>query len=1026
MRATLSLMAVTHSTPVPRLWWALLPCALVSLFACERTTGLAQKYGDVVVVTHAHGLEAAEREGTQAMDPVSMGQVGSVVVAVRNQGRASATLVRVAQVGGSEALSLELAGAVHVAPGADAPLTVAFQAPQAMDATLAQETFAATFALTFEGTAPGDEVVTLHVTAVAVAGECRLPARLDFGVVPPGVAVDAVVAFDNPSALDVVASVQAPAGDDAAAFTVAPLGELPVGAGQPGQVTLTFAPTEARAYAATWRARRAASCPEGTVQVVGAGSLSALDWAPRAVDFGRVPVGAQATRTVGLRSAVGVALPVGAVTVSGPGFSLLEAPSALQGTAEVRVACRPAALGALHGALSFEVATRPATRGVVPLTCAGGGPRVRVLPAALELGLLPLPNTGPPVTVTRTLHLQNVGTPPVAGDVGANLFLGQGGQPPFWSVRPLDTHAATTTFAVGVPPSYDPQVGVEAVAGRNELPLTLQVTPTDPGPFEAELTLYTNDGVTPATVVRVSGTVERTAPCSLSVEPRVLDFGALPRGSVSTLQLVLTALSAPGVGRCLVSNLELAGRTPGAFAMPVADPGTWLMPGESYVVPVSAVIDANLAAGTTLSAYLSLTTSAAAAPRLVVPLTATVADCLIAVPSALQFGAVQPGCRSGSRAVSLYNLCSTAVPLFDLATRGAGFGLDSAPFLPDGGLWLVPGGAPVTASVVFEPAGEGASHGALVASAAEGGRPVQLTVPLDGTGLDGGQQVDVFELPATPAVDILFTVDDSCSMADKQQSLAANFASFIADATTSRTDYRLAVTTTDDSPSGPRGRLLSTANNPQVLTPQTPSVATRFAEKVNVGTSGSGYEQPLATSIAAVTPPLTQNANLSFLRDTATLSVVVVTDAVDQSPEPAAYYLGRLLGVKAPSDAWKVSFNAIGPFSWPVPAGCTYDSVADPGRYRQLIDATNGQDGDICTSDWARELAKVGRGTFASPTRFPLSGAPAPGTSPTVEIDGHAATGWRWDAATNTVIFPTGAGPRPGTRLTVAYRPACY
>jgi hypothetical protein len=58
-------------------------------------------------------------------------------------------------------------------------------------------------------------------------------------------------------------------------------------------------------------------------------------------------------------------------------------------------------------------------------------------------------------------------------------------------------------------------------------------------------------------------------------------------------------------------------------------------------------------------------------------------------------------------------------------------------------------------------------------------------------------QTDYFEQNARNTVDIVLVVDNSCSMVEEQEKLAANFQSFIQHFQTSESDYQIAVVTTD-------------------------------------------------------------------------------------------------------------------------------------------------------------------------------------------------------------------------------------
>ena len=170
-------------------------------------------------------------------------------------------------------------------------------------------------------------------------------------------------------------------------------------------------------------------------------------------------------------------------------------------------------------------------------------------------------------------------------------------------------------------------------------------------------------------------------------------------------------------------------------------------------------------------------------------------------------------------------------------------------------------------------------------------------------------------------VDILFVIDNSRSMVGEQLALAASFRAFtdVLDEKFGEDRYRIAVVTTgmeslDCGPcppdetiyscindTGENGRFqdrlghnVGTIDNPhfEFVTDQSCRVITSanldcFYDEVDdqgvvfVGTRGCGYEKGLAPVRAALSQPLIDSWNANFLRDNATLAVVVVTDEED-------------------------------------------------------------------------------------------------------------------------------------------------
>ena len=144
---------------------------------------------------------------------------------------------------------------------------------------------------------------------------------------------------------------------------------------------------------------------------------------------------------------------------------------------------------------------------------------------------------------------------------------------------------------------------------------------------------------------------------------------------------------------------------------------------------------------------------------------------------------------------------------------------------------------------------------------------------------------DVWTVPQiTGSSDILVVIDDSASMAEEQARLGENFHAFTDVVAGAYADFQIGVITTDvdvDDAGVLRGG---------VLTPDTPGLEDAFLAAVTVGTDGSRYEQGYeAASLATAT-----GQNPGFLRNTARLHLVILSDEDDQSPGKLPAYLDTL------------------------------------------------------------------------------------------------------------------------------------
>ncbi|MCB9648877.1 MAG: VWA domain-containing protein [Deltaproteobacteria bacterium] len=202
-------------------------------------------------------------------------------------------------------------------------------------------------------------------------------------------------------------------------------------------------------------------------------------------------------------------------------------------------------------------------------------------------------------------------------------------------------------------------------------------------------------------------------------------------------------------------------------------------------------------------------------------------------------------------------------------------------------------------------------------------------------------QITVPAAPPVP-VDILFVVDNSGSMADEQENLAANFNFFI-DQVAGSVDYRIGVVTTDlNSPDGERaGDIIATFSDDAFRTVEPydlrgcviapidhgcfrgPDAALRiidssvmnrdeqiaaFKANVRVGSCGWGTEKGLGGMLSALENMRAGRCNASFLRDEANLVVIFVSDENDSSDGEVQQYVQDVLSVKG---ADKVRIGAI-------------------------------------------------------------------------------------------------------------------
>ncbi|MBL8917802.1 MAG: hypothetical protein JNJ54_03000 [Myxococcaceae bacterium] len=627
--------------------------------------------------------------------------------------------------------------------------------------------------------------------------------------------------------------------------------------------------------------------------------------------------------------------------------------------------------------------------------------------------------------------------------------------------------------------AYDPSIGIEASGARASLDVPVRVTPANTtvgasGNKEWDVTIFSNDPDEPEVTVTVTARPVVLPPCNASVTPLSLAYGVVtpPNNKDLTFQICNQAPATMTSDICLITNLDLEAGTDAMFSLPAgAVAEKELAPQECMTVITRAWPQGMLPANpTNVTGAVSFNLSNPTQPQGRVQLTATLApSCLVISPSTLDFGTVKAGCNSPARSFQLYNACpqpvrwvgsslisAAGVPMgvggctsarcdeFSVATAPIVSGLPTCTVGGTTGPCLNQGGTPVTFQLRYRPLDIGADSGAYRIQVVQAGQQVDYLVTLQGRGDMDGSNTDTFRQDSRPKADILLVVDDSCSMSDKQMQLGQNFSSFIKFATTSQVDFQIGITTTDADdenacPNCVSGDLKASPapNSTKIFTPTTPNLEMQFAATVNVGINGSAIETCMAPAVRALTAPkITDPAkNGGLLRPDAVLAVVCVTDAQDQANQPVSFYLNQLLNIKGVQRPGAFSYNVIGPFLPSSPGNCIYDGNGDDGKHVQLVSQTNGVREEICTPTWATALENVGKNAFGFRTNFYLTGTPdlLGGNVITVEIDGvnlpendaRGARVWRYDSATNAIIFEPLYVPEPGRTMTVHYKVAC-
>ncbi|MBK9322593.1 MAG: VWA domain-containing protein [Bdellovibrionaceae bacterium] len=277
-----------------------------------------------------------------------------------------------------------------------------------------------------------------------------------------------------------------------------------------------------------------------------------------------------------------------------------------------------------------------------------------------------------------------------------------------------------------------------------------------------------------------------------------------------------------------------------------------------------------------------------------------------------------------------------------------------------------------------------------------------------------------------PRLDILFVVDNSMSMDSHQSNLATNVEKFTAEFTKSSfIDYHIGVITTDKYSGG--GLLVG---DPRFVNKKTPNINSVLASNLMVGTLGSGSEMVFDPVEMALSIPHLNGWNAGFYRAGATLALIFITDAEDQSIElnEVSFYK-FLLGLKG-GDASKVlAFGAIVPTNDPL--DCDRDDGLRPRRIEGFLAALPNNTNNVvnlCDPDYGNRLANMAKSIVDEISTLRLSQVPyVPSIKITwgnIELPPDLETGWSFDPKLNTIHLGNRidwTSQPSGTQLNITY-----
>ncbi len=898
-------------------------------------------------------------------------------------------------------------GPHRLVPGADCQLRVRFTplVPGDMPATLVIQT---------DSVKQGQLRVPL--SGVGVDAWARIsPSRLDFGRIEADSTKTLELTLTNPSDMSVEVTPKL-VGADRDEFSMAPVTLAPL---ETRAVPVTFAPHRVGRKDVALAVTPCRGCADVVVQVAAEALEQAVVAVPPDIDFGAVPLDRDSQRTMSIRNVSTEPATVSSFVRDGKDASFSGEvgglPLVLQPgeTRSWELTYSPGHPNLAEESVRFLVQSvrHPTTE--ITLRGFGGAPELCVSPADLNLdfGEKPLGSK-----TFRLVTVKNCG----ADNGGPLTLLGLS-----WGD---DLTAPDGQFAHGeLTTPYTLQQG-------EEVTFKVFYEPVRAGPASDVLVIRT-DAYNGATVrLTTRGSARVYPPCQLVLTPEALDFGTVPprRGAV----LGIKVLNAGG-DDCAIKNLHLADDGGGTFRMPGgAFDGLIIPPGNFFSFQVAFVAPA---ASGRFTGRVQLQQADPANPLRTVELRANVQEsCLVAAPRYLDFGAELNICPPPPGEVNFLNACSepldvTGVRIGPGTTDGEFTITDAPATLP---LRLAPGEA-FTVAVDYAARVPGMQLSPLYVDTPSLAEP--LLVPLIGESSDRVEATDRFTQQDAAKVDVLFVVDNTPTRVEEQPRFTAALPAFVEAALAKGVDMHAAVTTTGIEPSaggtctggaqgGEAGRFFPVDNSsPRIVTQATPDLVGILQRNSQVGLCSlreEGFEamrralsEPLVSRADDPRTPLPNDGNAGFLRSEAALAVVFVGDEDDNSPDAVLTYVNFLQEKKGENQPQRVSVYAIAPTD----SGCASAGTGG-GRYAEIAARTGGEVLSVCTSDYAPLLRTVANRAFSPQDTFPLTSAATPG-SVRVTVDGAPATGWRYDAGINSVVFDV--IPAPGARIAISYSRAC-
>ncbi len=259
-----------------------------------------------------------------------------------------------------------------------------------------------------------------------------------------------------------------------------------------------------------------------------------------------------------------------------------------------------------------------------------------------------------------------------------------------------------------------------------------------------------------------------------------------------------------------------------------------------------------------------------------------------------------------------------------------------------------------------------------------------------GRGELGQPVTDVFDKALDPPIDLLFAVDQSCSMDAHAGSLSDAFSEINDQIGLATSGWRIGVVTKDIG-----------CFNSGFIDETTPNYQKVFEDAVKLGSDAQFMQYGDTEKLFKVTDTALQETNggcnNGFQRPGALLHVILVSDEIERSGTPESTWLNGWLPYVADPALLKVS--AI------VDINKDCGDASGPGNYDDMALLTGGLVLNICDANWADYTDDLAAASLSGLDIYVLSETPEESTIE-VTVDGQAwLSGWHYEAGSNQIVF---------------------